>query len=302
MVEKFKIANRKVYARTKRMIMLGIQQFRDPYYQGVAAQLAFFMFLSILPTFILLSQVLGFFSLSLSSIENWVDINVSGEGAETLRRMLNYRPSGINSVFLAFTAVWAASRVQFAMIRVTNYTLTDGVMTGEGYVKDRLRSIKTILITVFTVAFGLVALVYGPIILKLAFGKVLGTQIAEAAWMALRWPLAAAMYFLMISYNYYVLPSFKVRYRDIVPGSIFASAGFLIVTYVYNVYTQMSQNYNILYGSFSNIVVLMFWFWFISWVMCLGVTLNRVWWATRKEGAVPIAPQAMEKRKAINIF
>lgn len=302
MVEKIKKANRKAYARTKRMVVLGIQQFRDPYYQGVAAQLAFFMFLSILPTFILLSQVLGFFSISLSGIENWVDINISGSGVETIRRMLNYKPSGINSVFLAFTAVWAASRVQFAMIRVTNYTLTDGEMTGEGYVKDRLRSIKTILITVFTVAFGLVALVYGPIILKLVFGRVLGTQITEAAWMALRWPLAAAMYFLMISYNYYVLPSFKVRYRDIVPGSIFASAGFLVVTYVYNLYTQVSQNYNILYGSFSNIVVLMFWFWFISWVMCLGVTLNRVWWATRKEGAVPIAPEAMEKRKAINIF
>ena len=105
-----------------------------------------------------------------------------------------------------------------------------------------------------------------------------------------------------LSYNYYVLPSFKVRYRDIVPGSVFASAGFLIVTYVYNLYTQVSQNYNILYGSFSNIVVLMFWFWFVSWVMCLGVTLNRVWWATRKEGAVPIAPEAMAKRKPINIF
>ncbi len=246
--------------------------------------------------------MLGFFSLSLSSIENWVDINISGAGADTLRRMLNYHPSGINSVFLAFTAVWAASRVQFAMIRVTNYTLTDGGMTGEGYVKDRIRSIKTILITVFTVAFALVALVYGPLLLKLIFGKVLGSEITEAAWMALRWPLAAAMYFLMISYNYYVLPSFKVRYRDIVPGSVFASAGFLIVTYVYNLYTQVSQNYNILYGSFSNIVVLMFWFWFVSWVMCLGVTLNRVWWATRKEGAVPIAPEAMAKRKPINIF
>lgn len=302
MIEKIKIGNRNIVIRVKKMIVLGIQQFQDPYYQGVAAQLAFFMFLSILPTFILLSQVLGFFSLSLSSIENWVDINISGAGADTLRRMLNYHPSGINSVFLAFTAVWAASRVQFAMIRVTNYTLPDGGMTGEGYVKDRIRSIKTILITVFTVAFALVALVYGPLLLKLIFGKVLGSEITEAAWMALRWPLAAAMYFLMISYNYYVLPSFKVRYRDIVPGSVFASAGFLIVTYVYNLYTQVSQNYNILYGSFSNIVVLMFWFWFVSWVMCLGVTLNRVWWATRKEGAVPIAPEAMAKRKPINIF
>ena len=40
--------------RVKRMIILGIYQFQDPYYQGVAAQLAFFLFLSILPTLILL--------------------------------------------------------------------------------------------------------------------------------------------------------------------------------------------------------------------------------------------------------
>ena len=68
MIEKIKIGNRNIVIRVKKMIVLGIQQFQDPYYQGVAAQLAFFMFLSILPTFILLSQVLGFFSLSLSSI------------------------------------------------------------------------------------------------------------------------------------------------------------------------------------------------------------------------------------------
>lgn len=80
MIEKIKIGNRNIVIRVKKMIVLGIQQFQDPYYQGVAAQLAFFMFLSILPTFILLSQVLGFFSLSLSSIENWVDINISGAG------------------------------------------------------------------------------------------------------------------------------------------------------------------------------------------------------------------------------
>lgn len=297
MLGKIKKSHSDALARIKKMLILGIQQFRDPYYQGVAAQLAFFMFLSILPTFILLSQILGFFDLSLKSIEQFVDVNITGEGVDTLMRMLNYSPAGINSVFLAVTAVWAASRVQFAMIRVTNYTLTDGDMTGEGYVKDRLRSIKTILITVFTVAFSLIVLVYGPMLLKLSFGRVVGAQIADAAWMALRWPLAAALYFLMISYNYYVLPTVRVRFRDIVPGSIFASVGFLVVTYGYNIYTKLSGSYNILYGSFSNIVVLMFWFWFISWVLCLGVTINRVWWATRKEGAVPIAPEAMAKRR-----
>ena len=221
---------------------------------------------------------------------------------DTLRKMLTYHPSGANSVFLAIIALWAASRFQFALIRVTNYTLTDGVSTGQGYVKDRLRSIKTIIVTLFTVVFTLIVLVYGKMLLKLIFGMVAGGKIADATWVALRWPLSAALYFLMISYNYYVLPTKKVPFRDIVPGSVFASVGFLIVTFFYNIYTARSANYDILYGSFSNIVALLMWLWFMAWVMCLGVTLNRVWWATRPVNQKPIAEEARTRRKPLNIF
>ena len=119
--------------------------------------------------------------------------------------------------------------------------------------------------------------------------------------MLLRWPLAIALYFLMISYNYYILPVNKVRFRDIVPGSIFAAIGF-VVTYVYTIYTSISTNYDILYGSFSNIVALMFWFWFLAWVMCLGVSFNRVWWATRKTNNIPMSEDNRERRKPLNIF
>ena len=288
--------------RLKKMIILGIAQFQDPYYQGVAAQLAFFLFLSILPTIILLSQLMGIFSLSLEGIQELANINITGEGMKALEDMFSYRPSGANSLFLAVTALWGASKVQFSLIRVTNYTITDGKSTGEGYVKDRLRAIKTIIITLFTIVFSLVVLVYGPMLLKLVFGMVAGGELADAAWITLRWPLAAALYFFMISYNYYVLPSKKVPFRDVLPGSIFSSVGFLIVTYVYNIYSSKSINYNILYGSFSNIVALLMWFWFMSWVICLGITLNRVWWATRSVNQKPIAAEAMERRKPLNIL
>lgn len=288
--------------RLKKMIILGIAQFQDPYYQGVAAQLAFFLFLSILPTIILLSQLMGIFSLSLEGIQELANINITGEGMKALEDMFSYRPSGANSLFLAVTALWGASKVQFSLIRVTNYTITDGKSTGEGYVKDRLRAIKTIIITLFTIVFSLVVLVYGPMLLKLVFGIVAGGELADAAWITLRWPLAAALYFFMISYNYYVLPSKKVPFRDVLPGSVFSSVGFLIVTYVYNIYSSKSINYNILYGSFSNIVALLMWFWFMSWVICLGITLNRVWWATRSVNQKPIAAEAMERRKPLNIL
>lgn len=290
--------------RVKKMFVMIIAQFEDPYYQGVAAQIAFSLFLSIVPTLILTSQLLGLFSLSLDEIRNWIGDNVSVEGADQLLSFLEDSPSGANNIFLAVLALYAASRAQFALMRVTNYTFTDGRITGLGFVRDRLRSIKTILITIFTVVFSLVVLAYGELIINLVFGAVIGEEISSAAWILLRWPIASAMYFLMISYNYYILPSVRVRFRDIIPGSIFAAVGFLVVTYVYTIYISLSTNYDILYGSLSHIVVLMLWFWFLAWVMCLGTMFNRVWWATRSIDPIPlyISEEPREKRKPINIF
>lgn len=288
--------------RVKKIFFMMLVQFEDPYYQGVAAQIAFSLFLSIVPTMILISQLLGLFSLSLNEIKLWVDTNVSVEGADKLLSFLDYSPSGVNNIFLAVLALYAASRAQFALMRVANYTLTDGEVIGQGFVRDRLRSVRTILITIFTVVFSLVVLAYGEPILNLVFGAVVGEEISSAAWVLLRWPIAAAMYFLMVSYNYYILPTNKVPFRDIIPGSIFAAVGFLVVTYVYTIYTNLSTNYDILYGSFSNIVVLMLWFWFMSWVLCLGTVFNRVWWATRSTNKIPIPDEAKAKRKPMNIF
>lgn len=288
--------------RVKKIFSMILAQFEDPYYQGVAAQIAFSLFLSIIPILILVSQLLGVFSLSLNEIKLWVDSNVSVEGADQLFSFLDYSPSGANSIFLALLALYAASRAQFALMRVTNYTLTDGKVIGQGFLRDRLKSVRTIIITVFTVVFSLVVLAYGEPILNIVFGAVVGEEISSAAWVLLRWPIALAMYFLMISYNYYILPTKRVPFRDIVPGSIFAAIGFLVVTYVYTIYTNLSTNYDILYGSFSNIVVLMLWFWFLAWVMCLGTVFNRVWWATRSTNNIPIADEAKAKRKPLNIF
>ncbi len=291
-----------VVIRIKKMVVMMLDQFSDPFYQGVAAQIAFSLFLSIVPIFILLSQLLGLFSLPVDELREWIEANVTMEGADMLLSMLEYKPSGANNIFLAMIALWSSSRAQFAMMRVTNYTLTDGKMLGKGYVRDRLRSVRTILITIFTIVFSLIVLVYGEILLNLVFGAVVGEEVSEITWNLLRWPFALALYFLMISYNYYIMPTQRVPFRDIVPGSIFSAVGFLAVTYFYSRYTSISANYNILYGSFSNIVVLLFWFWFLAWVMCLGISFNRVWWATRRKNKKPIPEEVKARRKPLNIF
>ena len=292
----------KVGSRTKKILEMIIQQFQDPFYQGVAAQIAFSLFLSIIPILILLSQVLGMFSLSLEEIQNLFGDYVTAEGMALIDGLVDYSPSGINSVFLGVVALWAASRVHFSMLRITNYTLTDGEIIGKGFLRDRLSAIRHILMTIFTLCFSLIVIVYGELIMKLTFGAVVGEEISTAAWVLIRWPVTIGLYFLMILYNYYMLPSNKVPFRDVIPGSIFAAIGFWLVTYVFSLYTGLATGSDIIYGSISNIVALMFWFWLLAWVMCLGVSFNRVWWATRKTNNIPIPEEVKERRKPMNIF
>ena len=292
----------KAGSQTKDILHMIIQQFQDPFYQGVAAQIAFSLFLSIIPILILLSQLLGLFSLSLTEIQDLFGDYITEEGMVMISGLLDYSPSGLNNTFLIVVALWAASRVQFSLLRVTNYTLTDGEVIGKGYVRDRLKSIKNILMTVFTIGFSLIVIVYGELIIKLTFGAVVGDEISTAAWVLIRWPVSIALYFLMISYNYYMLPTHKVPFKDIIPGSIFAAIGFWVVTYAFTLYTGLSTGSDIIYGSISNVIGLMFWFWLLAWVMCIGVSFNRVWWATRRINKIPIPEEVKERRKPLNIF
>ena len=58
--------------RLLQMIILGIRQFRDPYYQGFAAQISFYLMLSLVPILMLLTQILGYFDLSLEAVLGWL--------------------------------------------------------------------------------------------------------------------------------------------------------------------------------------------------------------------------------------
>ena len=51
----------------------------------------------------------------------------------------------------------------------------------------------------------------------------------------------------------------------------------MIVTVAYSVYSDKIAHYNILYGTFANIVALMLWFYLISWVLCIGMMFNKAW-------------------------
>lgn len=265
--------------RLTKMIYLGIKEYRDPYYQGVAAQIAFFFMLSAVPTMLVLSQILGLLDISLNFIENWVKQNVSVNMAHSVGYLFTAKAKFSSNVLFIIMAVWAASRVHFSLGRVADYTYSEGQKLNN-YFKDRIRALVIMFLTIVVIALTFVVFVYGEIVARTLFENFFDIKAIETTVKLLKLPLAGFLYFFVILFNYYILPSERMTFRKIIPGTLFAAIGMLVVTVVYSMYANYVTSYDILYGSLASIAALMFWFYFISWVLCLGILVNKVWMQT----------------------
>ncbi|NLD19375.1 MAG: YihY/virulence factor BrkB family protein [Clostridiales bacterium] len=270
----------KIKTRIWKMVILGFKQFQDPYYQGFAAQISFYLMLSIVPIFLLITQILGVFDISAESIIRMVEGYTGNQVSKLVHNLFEFSSVGFGNIVFVIIALWAGSRASFAIMRITNYTMTEGQSTGKNYFIERFRSLWTIVLTILTIVFSLIILAYGKLLLETfidIFDLNDGTKYVDSIWMWLRWVLGFVLYFLMVSYNYYILPTERVKFKKVLPGSIFASAGMLIVTAIYSHYATSLANYDLLYGALSSVVAIMFWFFFLAWVLCLGVLCNKVW-------------------------
>lgn len=263
--------------RAKEVAVNVFVRMQKPYYQGVAAELAFFFLMSMVPLFIILGEFLGVFSLSIDVVEKLLAQYVSAEVAGSLKQYINYTPSGTISVLFLLFALWSASKAQFSMIQIANYTYT-GLNSGKGFIRERLRAMISVVATILLLVFSLAILVYGePIVnvISLYVEKILSIPFRfNELWYILRWPFGIAFYFFGITFINYILPSERLPVKKIIPGSALASAGMLMVTWAYSFYMSRFSNYDLFYGGLASVIGLLFWFYILGYVIVIAIVFN----------------------------
>ena len=248
------------------------RQFDDPYYSGFAAQIAYFFFMASIPVLIVLTQVLGIFDVSMDFVREWLERHLSTEMGSVLESLFNASSAALSNFFMIVLAIWASSSLAFSLSRLTTYTLTYGKYRFNFFV-ERAKAIPATMLSILIVAVSMVIYVYGE-----AIGRsILKSDFIVRLISSSRTPILALLFFCIMLANYYLLPSIRVPIAAVLPGAIVSTAGIMLVTWIYSLYTSLSTNHNLLYGAFSNIVALMLWFYLISWVICIGMMFNKSW-------------------------
>lgn len=273
--------------KVKTILHAAKDQYADPYYDGKPAELSFYFMFSLIPTVLLLLQLLAAFSITPSVLQELLGDYLSEQGIRQVSGFLDTANTGGLSLVFALMALWGASKAQFAMMRMSNYAYTSSPMV-RSYVRERLRAVQNSLLMLFSLLFGLILLVYGDAILRalfFLFGDALVNMLESRfgphitmLWVALRWMLGVLLYFGSVTYLFYSAPTKKMKLRQILPGSLVSAGGMVIVTAVYSIYTNVTLSggsfMSTVYGGFASVTALLFWFFLLGTVLVAGVVLN----------------------------
>jgi len=87
-------------------------------------------------------------------------------------------------------------------------------------------------------------------------------------------PISWLLIFFLIKIIYTLAPDKSVPSKFTTKGSLFTTVGFVISTAVYSFYVNNVAHYDILYGGLSHFIVLMIWFYILSYIVGIGIAIN----------------------------
>ncbi|MGM9878762.1 MAG: YihY/virulence factor BrkB family protein [Bacilli bacterium] len=81
------------------------------------------------------------------------------------------------------------------------------------------------------------------------------------------------MYFI-IKLLYTWAPNKKIKSSTTTKGALFTSVGWIVATYIFAFYITRIASYDVIYGNFANILILLLWLYILAYLFVVGMALN----------------------------
>lgn len=241
-----------------------------------AAQISFYLLLSLFPLLILLATAL--------TQTDWINM----EQLLQMLRSSNLFPDMALSVvedtfselqlptgslsFYIIVVIWSASRG----IRA--------VMNGI-HMPFRTREAHGIILRFFLSVFYTICFVIMMVLFAIlvVFGDGLFTWLSSVFRISflvsglvrlIRYLIPLGFMLILYTLLYKFIPARRLRIRDVLPGSVSAASSSFLISHLFSLYTSSFGNYSALYGSIAGIIVICTWMFLFSLMLVIGAEIN----------------------------
>ena len=243
----------------------------------LAAGVAFFALLALVPTLVALVSVYGLVA-DPADIQRNIDDVLRAAPTEVrelvssqLESIVESEPSGlrVGAIVGLLVALWSASSGVKHLIGAINVAYDED--EGRGFLKLRGLALAMTLGGILLLAVAVAALV----VLPRALDDSGSTGVARTTLLIIRWPIFALIALVALAVIYRWAPDRdRPKWRWTSAGAVFATVVWVIASIAFSIYTANFGNYNETYGALGAIVVVMLWLFITAYVVIAGAELN----------------------------
>ncbi len=236
--------------------------------------LAFYLVLSIFPILTLIGVITSKFSINIDSLINLINTTLPSDVANVLDSFITGKGFDTNIGIFMILGFFLASNGANAIILSSNNLYG---FPNSDYIKRRIKSIVIIVIIILLFMFMLGFLAFGNHLLSLILSQVKNKELVKLIYklfVILKWPFAVFVIFFNVKLIYTITPDWKIMSKHTNKGAIFTTISWIVVIQIYSYWVTHFSNYDIFYGSLSNIVILMLMTYIISYILVIGIAIN----------------------------
>lgn len=240
-----------------------------------SAQMAYFLFMSIFPALIFLIGLLGRFSIEyrwdVSAYISLIPRQAAYIIQEYIKNLIAVDGQALFSISGIFM-IYSASRGINSLMRSLNKAFD--IKEDRGFIKVKLLGIFYTFMIMLSIVVGLVIPNLGYDFF-IALSKYIEVPefIAEMSTI-FGWGIYLIIMNLVIGSLYVFLPNRKIRYIEVIPGTVVALIGWSVISRAFSFFIANFSNISVVYGSLTAVIILMIWLYLSSTILMIGGEIN----------------------------
>ena len=233
--------------------------------------LAFNIVLMIVPVFSLIG-VLGS-NLDLTRALNYLNSSVPEALMNIINSAISIKTNNFNLLLFIIFSFWIVSTGCRAIINASDVLFK---IKEKSIIKKYLKSFLMVIVLFLLIGFIIVVPILGDFIMKF-LGNILKDNALDVVinvYNILKYPITLILMFILIKGLYFVSLSIKISPKYMNNGALFTTIAWFILTRIYSFHLNNYSNYNLYYGSLSNILIILVWVYLLAFIFTIGLALN----------------------------
>jgi membrane protein len=244
---------------------------------NLAAQLAYYFFLALFPALLFITAIISFIPVAglldaiTGTLARVAPSEVLSIVQDQVLKIAHEKNGGLLTIGMIGT-IWSTSSGVNAIIDTLNEAYDIREARPWWKVKALAVGLTLALALFIVVSFALVLV--GPTLAeKVAAWAHMGPAFTWT-WKIVQWPIVFVLVSLAMAIVYYYAPDAEQEWIWITPGSIVATALWLLTSIGFKFYVANFTSYNATYGAIGGVIVLMLWFYVSALAVLIGAELN----------------------------